>query len=145
VDLRRSQLDVNTLALALMGNVQGYSVTRDAAGATAILNQNGTAVALLGGSQAGQQPTASISYYLYDEQMNFVASDYRRLSGRAGVTDLSSLQGAHEELVLEVPDKLLGKAGYLLIELSHDVVEDVDVYFDDLTVTYRSCWCRMFR
>ncbi|AKD02127.1 LamG-like jellyroll fold domain-containing protein [Pontibacter korlensis] len=137
VDLRRSQVDASVIAGALLGTATGYTAVTDAGGLTQVKNSTGSVVATLGGADAGAAPTASLHWILFDEEFSgdTLEAGYIRLNGQAAVTDLASLNGAHQMLELTVP--VIQKAGYLRVEVRHDAVEDVDVYFDDLEVEHR--------
>ncbi|NEM97416.1 RHS repeat-associated core domain-containing protein [Pontibacter sp. BT327] len=137
VDLRRSSLDASVLMAALLGTASGYTVMPDGTGATLIKNSAGTTLATLGGSQSGGAPTASLSYYVLDEKKVPVpgAMGYASVTTAAAVTDQASLLAPHQVLEVSVP--AMAKAGYVLIELAHEAPENVDIYFDDLSVEHQ--------
>ncbi|PSR57411.1 hypothetical protein AHMF7605_22695 [Adhaeribacter arboris] len=134
LDLRQSQLNANVLLAALTG-AAGYSITSDGVLTTVVDNASGTAATLQNGGSSDQQPHAYLNYYLFDENNHRITSGYEQVNSTAAMYDAASTNGNHQELVLNIPP--IEKAGYLRIELSHDVAENIDIYFDDLTITHQ--------
>ncbi|MEM9337281.1 MAG: RHS repeat-associated core domain-containing protein [Bacteroidota bacterium] len=81
-----------------------------------------------------EAPKASLNYYLFDEDMQPLDAGLEAVSTGAAVTE-ASLDNPHEklEVTLTAPQD-----GFVFVNTSHDAVENVDVFFDDLTVVHSS-------
>ncbi|WP_162347415.1 DUF6443 domain-containing protein [Pontibacter fetidus] len=137
LDLRSNQdaVNVSTLITAIAGG-SGFSIIPEAGGSV-ITTTNGTLVGSLGSASASSgesAPLAFLKYYYYDDYHNLITSGAKRVSGNAAVWDANSLNSPHEELSLTLPP--ISEAGYVKIELTHERIENVDVYFDDLTISH---------
>nr|WP_255481297.1 DUF6443 domain-containing protein [Pontibacter sp. Tf4] len=137
VDLRHPSTTVNANAIvAALTNAPGYSFATDAAGATVITNTvTNTIVASLVEPDPQTLPKASLNYMVWDDYGIELGSDTKLVGAQAAVTGQASLLEEHQVLELTVPE--MKKAGYVMIELSHDAFENVDIYFDDLEVEHQ--------
>jgi RHS repeat-associated protein len=133
LDLRRSELNANALIAALTGTGAGFTTTIDGAG-TAIITDAAGNTALLGGSGSDSPPQAYLNYYLFDQNFQLIDMGFTGVTEEAAI-DPKNMGKAHQELVTPLLE--ITQPGYLRIELSHDAVEDVDIYFDDLTVSHQ--------
>jgi RHS repeat-associated protein len=96
----------------------GYSILLPASGATSTGN-----------------PQAFLKGVLLDDDRRMeIDVKSKRVSGAAAVWNAATASGGHEELTIEFAN--ITQAGYLDISLNHDAAENIDIYFDDLTITH---------
>jgi hypothetical protein len=120
-----------TQVLAILSGVTGsFSVD---GGVTTLRNESGAIIGYLGGSdEADAVPTAGLTYMFLDEnQTELTLGDmgFVQLSAAAAITSGADMAKAPERLALQV--SVPAGARYIVVDLSHDAVEDIDIYFDD--------------
>jgi RHS repeat-associated protein len=108
-------------------------MTGDAAAAYNALNSYGAAIA--GGSNHSEDinaPKAYLNILLFDKDYNLVDAAYKQI----GINDTQTdpvVKAPHGYLYRE---KVVAEAGYAFVFLSNEHPTQVDVYFDDLKVTF---------
>jgi RHS repeat-associated protein len=108
-------------------------MTGDAAAAYNALNSYGAAIA--GGSNHSEDinaPKAYLNILLFDKDYNLVDAAYKQI----GINDTQTdpvVKAPHGYLYRE---KVVAEAGYAFVFLSNEHPTQVDVYFDDLKLTF---------
>jgi RHS repeat-associated protein len=79
-------------------------------------------------------PQAYLNAYWLNDSYDLASAQHKnaRVTTAASITP-TTLASAHERLQLEW---VIEKPGYLYINVSHDAVENIDVYFDDLHIEH---------
>src|SRR5699024_444495 len=134
LDMRRANDKTTAAALlsAVMQAAGGAIVPGDPA-QTALAPSSMPTGAMAGLGTAGTAPPkAFLNYYLFDNNFNEIDAGFVQVSEAAAVT-AENVDGAHEKLVMEIN---VTEPGYLFTNLSHNAPENVEVYFDDYTVTH---------
>ena len=125
----------NSLAAAmvlsgLMG-APGYTIAEEGATSYLLTHTTTGATALLPADNTGDAPQAYLNYILMDEAHNPVQQGFQKVSTAAAIDPVNPA-GNHERLLITLE---IEQPGYLYVDLTHNSAEDIDVYFDDLTVT----------
>jgi len=81
-------------------------------------------------------PFAYVNYILFDRNMNYVTSDYKRVSSEAGYhTEEINLNTSQPELI-SIPDPVtINGDGYIYVWVSNES-ENTKVWFDDLKISH---------
>jgi RHS repeat-associated protein len=118
---------VDGLAGIVAGMLSSKGIVTETTGiAEALSGGLGTAEAGLMGDESGV-PMAHLNYLFFDKDMKFKKGGFERIS-EAG-------NGKYEELSLSfIPEE----EGYLMVYTSNQTAEDLNVFFDDLTVSHSS-------
>ncbi len=132
VDNQDDAINTTALVSALVNMLSGGVV----AGETTLTSENltGFGSAGIADDSDKQSPRAYLNYIMLDKNFNFVdsASGLDRLSTNAA--DLGDGSAAHEKLSFE--EILIDQDGYLLVFLSNESQQPVDVYWDDFRVDH---------
>jgi RHS repeat-associated protein len=107
-------------------------MTGEAGKAFSALNSYGGAVAGAGGSGSPTAPKAFITVLLFDNNFNFVDVAYDQIDVNAQQVGASP-KAAFDLLVRDVTIK---EPGYAYIYISNENPTQVDVFFDDLSITH---------
>jgi RHS repeat-associated protein len=83
-------------------------------------------------SQKQHLPKAYLNFVLYDRDFNILDVGYKALSENAKE---SGANGDHERLAFEGDEIIAKEAGYMYTFLSNESVENIEVYFDDFSIT----------
>ncbi len=96
------------------------------------LNNYGGVVAAGGGSGSTSSPKAFVNILIFDKDYKFLDIAFQQISTNAEQVGASPVVD-HEYLMSEYDIK---EAGYAYIYVSNENATQVDVYFDDITMTY---------
>jgi len=99
--------------------------------ATQVFTDGFAAIGSYGGSETNR-PRAFLNYILFDEDFEYISSDFDRISEDAGFETNQEFTVDFDELSLNVE---VQQAGYIYIYLSNET-PGVKAWFDDLSVTH---------
>ena len=118
---------INALVTMLGGSVlsgEGTTVQNN-------LNSDYISAAMADGSQE-ESPKAYLNYIMLDKNFNYVNSGFERLS--ASAADPGDGSGTHQKLSFE--EILIEEDGYLMVFLSNESEQTVEVFWDDFRVDH---------
>ncbi|MBT1699008.1 RHS repeat-associated core domain-containing protein [Fulvivirgaceae bacterium PWU4] len=95
------------------------------------LNTWGSAVATGGGPGNTTYPKAFVNILLFDKDFNFLDVAYDQINGGEQVNESPNVP--HDQMMKEYTVK---EAGYAFVYISNDNPTQVEVYFDDVTITH---------
>ena len=125
--------NVTAFAAALLG---AFGVPAPAGGETgtlaSALNQFGSLVAGGGGANNPSGPKAFVNILIFDKDFNFLDIAYEAIDPAAKQVGVSPVV-AHDFMMREYTIK---EAGYVFMYVSNENPTLLDVYFDDVTMTY---------
>ncbi|MBK6267396.1 hypothetical protein JKA74_20305 [Marivirga sp. S37H4] len=124
---------INTGALitALVNMLSGGAVTGEGNLVSDNLTSGFTSAAIADDSNE-QSPRAYLNYIMLDANFNYVNSGFDRLS--ASAADPGDGSGTHQKLSFE--EILIDQDGYLLVFLSNESQQTVEVFWDDFRVDH---------
>ncbi|MBK6266382.1 hypothetical protein JKA74_15160 [Marivirga sp. S37H4] len=124
---------INTGALitALVNMLSGGAVTGEGNLVSDNLTSGFTSAAIADDSNE-QSPRAYLNYIMLDKDFNFVNSGFERLSTSAA--DPGDGSGTHQKLSFE--EILIDQDGYLMVFLSNESQQPVEVFWDDFRVDH---------
>lgn len=125
--------NVTAFAAALLG---AFGVAAPGGGETgtvaSALNQFGSVVAGGNGANSSSGPKAFVNILIFDKDFNFLDLAYEAIDPAAEQVGASPVV-PHDTLTSEYTIK---EAGYVFMYVSNEDEDLVDVYFDDVTMTY---------
>ncbi|MCC5920341.1 MAG: glycoside hydrolase family 92 protein, partial [Cyclobacteriaceae bacterium] len=93
---------------------------------------NGFITAAMIDNSNEESPRAYLNYILLDQNFNYVTSGFDRLTKDAEVSGDGT--GSHQRLSLD--ELIIPEDGYLLVFLSNESKNPVEVYFDDFSIEH---------
>ncbi|WP_229712673.1 hypothetical protein, partial [Marivirga lumbricoides] len=123
---------INTGALisALVNMLSGGAVSGEAALTSE--NLTGFSSAAIADNSNEQSPRAYLNYIVLDKDFNYLNSGFDRLSTSAA--DPGDGSGTHQKLSFE--EILIDQDGYLIVFLSNESQQTVEVFWDDFRVDH---------
>ncbi|WP_221405917.1 RHS repeat domain-containing protein [Marivirga tractuosa] len=133
LDAQFTNDEINGAALvnALVTMLGGGTLTGEGTIIENNLNSDFISAAMADGSEE-ESPKAYLNYIMLDENFNYVNSGFERLSESAADPGVGS--GTHQKLTFE--EIQIEEDGYLMVFLSNESQQSVEVFWDDFRVDH---------